>query len=709
VRASSGSRYARSALTAVVAVVAMAACTSPTPIPEPPQHDGTNDVGPVFSDDLHRISDSGGTIDSLGVRIEIPDGAIASGEEIAVRVGPDLGNAPGPLIAEWVGAPVEVEHDSELQEPITLTWNLDDVPPEQLGVVYLVRWDEQNGTWARTHEPVTVEGNLLSAQVREFSIITWISNAAAEVSQISGQVFGGRAAAPTCSGAVPDWVQHTIRPDQDLSAAALRVCFESDPSDNLVVRIVNNRPYVQVVQFETEARPAAIIPTSPALLSPLALSYIVGDDDVVIPPTSEIAVTIPRPREPGSAVFRGVARVDALTIAADIMAMVADSIPLGEFDNPAVNAAIQAIFECGGATFAEAALRGGVDEAIIGDIGRTLISCAQELVRPGSDLGVRFEQLSRDLIARGVDKHGLTDASYVLRANRAAHSLALRAGALQLWKVTQYASELFVDSQVGPTSLSFQARGVPGPLGTWSAVCDDLEADSTALYKNLTSQDEFADTSREFWEFPGWADASAHAVQPLTDCSAEYRLSLSGLLPTDWGDTTAAHVTADAIRFLDGLGPLTHNQGLGVAELPEGAAWLYSVSHDTSQDSGDVADVAIASLGEVLSFPNSTAQWVGCAGTTSRTVFEFDEQFATMSVAFGLRDHTPEALTAHVVIRADEKIEPLLEENVTYGEVLQRRELDVTGVRTLTVEVATDDGCTSSATAYGAFLDTWVR
>jgi hypothetical protein len=63
-------------------------------------------------------------------------------------------------------------------------------------------------------------------------------------------------------------------------------------------------------------------------------------------------------------------------------------------------------------------------------------------------------------------------------------------------------------------------------------------------------QDEFADTSKELWQFPDWQLDAVPAVQPLSRCSLTYRSELANYLPGSWGDKKAAGIVATAIRDL---------------------------------------------------------------------------------------------------------------------------------------------------------------
>lgn len=702
-RLAQASRSNRALVAFLIIVVLFTGCSKADPPSDPVPHDGTNDVAPALTTWNRTAGPEGADIELEGVSVAVPQDAVADGERIQVRSGRPLGVFGGPFLVAQFGAPVEVEHEAPLQRPLSISWDVSEVPADQLEVLSLARWDEEAGAWAAQPVPAQYNGTHVTAQIQEFSIWTWFSTGAASVSQLGGEILGGRASAPTCTGSLPDWVDGTVRPDEDLSAAPLRACFE-ERSGSLLARIVNNRPYVQIVTFDGDIEPDDIIPTSPEDLAPLALSFLVGARQVVVPPTSELAVLIPRPSVPGPVIVMGTSEVNALTIMTDIMGMALASVPLQGFDNPAVDVAVQLIFECGGPQISGATMSGGLDKGAVGAVVEVTTGCAAELMRPDSTLGMRFEQLVRERITAGGH-----DAAYALKAHRAAYALSSRAAALQFLEVTQYLAELLAESQLDASELSVRGRGAQPELGEWNPTCADPAADSDRLYRNLALQDQFADTNYELWQFPDWRSASRTAVAPLRACSLEHRAALAAMLPGDWGDPTAARILADVIRALDGLPGTTANFGIGMASLPEGAAWLSAVPNRTGQASGLAADVAIPQIEQTLTFPNSTSQWIGCDGSVAETVYQLDKRYTTLSLAFGLLPHTPEGLTAHVSITPSGTAAPALRESVTVGTVLERRELDVTGIDTMTVRTYTDDRCTVSSTAYGAFLDTWVR
>ena len=98
-------------------------------------------------------------------------------------------------------------------------------------------------------------------------------------------------------------------------------------------------------------------------------------------------------------------------------------------------------------------------------------------------------------------------------------------------------------------SWTIRGNGRAAPLGDWTATCTDLEADSNRLWRNLALRDEFADTSIEYHDFPGWGAAAEKALTPLQDCATGYRTQLAATIRSGWADAEAAGIVAD---ILDG-------------------------------------------------------------------------------------------------------------------------------------------------------------
>lgn len=190
------------------------------------------------------IGADGGRVQNDYVTVDVPAGTWAAGSEANVALGVPLGTTSGPHAGELWGAPVKVDHPAALAKPVTITWDVAALSPAQQSGVRMVRWDEDLQVWGSSPEKVTVTDGKASAQVSEFSIVDWITNPTLDMMQTFGEWAGKRAEAPKCSDkALPSWVSSVVRPDEDLSTAALRTCVELDKDGVLTVRVANNRSH----------------------------------------------------------------------------------------------------------------------------------------------------------------------------------------------------------------------------------------------------------------------------------------------------------------------------------------------------------------------------------------------------------------------------------------------------------------------------------
>ncbi|MEU4197098.1 hypothetical protein AB0E69_34715 [Kribbella sp. NPDC026611] len=426
----------------------------------------------------------------------------------------------------------------------------------------LARWNPAAHAWAYTAEKPIWHGTRMTAAVRDFSILTWI----ADVGQGTGQIIGARVDEPKCSGKkLPPWVTATVDPDQDLSAAAIRVCFEPDKDNRVTVRVANNRTFSQQMSMVYGGQQWAWTWRGDDAYDPKAIVYSIAQDVLdtstrhLIPPLKTHAVGIARPKETGSYHIEARTSVDPITVLADAVAFGANELRVAA-DSPAVAAAVQALYECGGKE-----LLGRPNLRDVAELGRTVANaiggCAKELMEPDSEFGRRFEQLSRAMIAKG----GLSQTA-AIQSNRLAHELVSVFKVITAGKVIFYLSDQFANALVGPLSWSINGRGTPQQLGQWTPTCSAVDTDSNRLYKNLALQDRFADTSKELWQFKDFAEVAAVAIKPLDGCSQRFRATVAGKLPGDWADRKAASLVAAAI--MRGL-PAVTTAGLLQAEAPE--------------------------------------------------------------------------------------------------------------------------------------------
>jgi hypothetical protein len=239
------------------------------------------------------------------------------------------------------------------------------------------------------------------------------------------------------------------------------------------------------------------------------------------------------------------AQPDAFTMFADLVGITIDNLSVGGFDSPILNAFLQAVFECGGKELLKSRPKTAQEGAQLAMF--TARDCVSAIVGVGatefSDVVIsRFEKALRSEIAKGGDA-----ASRAIKAGRLVHEASARLSYLKVFEVVEYVSNQLADSWVGPAEVTIRLRGIPQTLGSWKPTCSDAKKDSNLLYKNLALQDEFTDTSKELWQFPGFAEAAETAVEPLQNCSTTYLVRLASFLPSEWGDRKAAKVAADAI------------------------------------------------------------------------------------------------------------------------------------------------------------------
>lgn len=506
-------------------------------------HVDVDDPPPVPEGALQALSAAGATVSQDGVAVTAHAGALR--EDADVQFAAPLGVVGDATF----GTPVSVEHSGPLSAPLTVSWEAPGLSDWQRRTAVLVHWNEQERAWAPADAELTVDGTTLTAEVTDFSFVDW----AAGVSQGLGEFTGTRVEEPKCSGQLPEWVSVTVDPDEDLAASAVRVCFAPDPNDDQVVttRISNNRTFTQQLVMTDGGQRWAWTwggPDQygvPAAVSSAARVVFDSGTAFLLPPLHETAVGIGRPSTAGSTFIAATARVNPTTVTIDISAYLLDSQPIGGANNPVMNAWLQALYECGGKQLLahpDMSQAGEIVIAVVDALG----SCAEEILRHDSEFGTRFEELSRTMIAASP----LT-AQAAIKANRIVRQVSRAFQVVKFGELAFYTSDQLANAVVGPLTLSIRGNGQPSVPGSWTPTCRDTKADSNGLYRNIALQDEFSDTSKELWQFPGWPAAAAVGVGPLSACSAEYRAQLADFLPSSWGDPKAAQVVADAVRGLN--------------------------------------------------------------------------------------------------------------------------------------------------------------
>ncbi|MET7401939.1 hypothetical protein ABZS66_51500 [Dactylosporangium sp. NPDC005572] len=492
------------------------------------------------------VGPEGGTAAFTGVEVVVPPGAAAGTVTIA------SGAALGETRDERFGVPVEVRHDQPLAKPLTVRWDVAGLTPLQRATLVLGRWQDE--TWKRLAVTTTLDGDRLSAEVAEFSIVTWIANRGDDVSQWWGKAAGTRVDAPKCSGKpLHGWVRQVVDPDEDTPAAAVRVCFEPDRDEIVTARVANNRAFAQRLTMTGADEEWAWTWPGEERHDPSGIVYGVAHTvfdtgtSFLLPPLHETAVGIGRPAQPGQPTITATAKVDLVSVGVDIAAYLFGHFSVGGLESEVANAFVQALFECGGKQWL-----GKEFAKDLRAVADTVGGCAGQIVDPDSEFGARFEALEQQLIA----KHPGTTAKALARTDRIVHQVAKGFAVLNLFDVAFYLSDQLAETMVGPLGLSVRGDGKPQQLGVWKPTCTDTEVDSNRIYRNLALQDTFADKSKELWQFEQWQPAARQAVVPLDACPDAYLLKLAEYLPGDWGDPKAARVVANEIRVLGGAAPL---------------------------------------------------------------------------------------------------------------------------------------------------------
>lgn len=526
------------------------------------------DPPPSLPVDGHLVGASGGKVSQDGVSVSVPAGAVRPGEQADIKIGANIGKVSGAFTTELAGRPVSVEHRGALSSALTLSWQVPELTARQRASVVLARWDPALKVWQSSTVKVRWSGATLSADIKTFSSWTWWANFGQQV----GQLTGSRVGEPSCTSAkLPAWVTATVDPDQDVDAAAIRACFETDKDQRVTVRVANNRTFTQQMQMTRGGQQWAWTWKGDDAFSVPAVVYsaahTVSDSGTrfMLPPLSTQAVGVARPAGPGSHHIEAASTVNATTVLVDVAAYAISQQPIGGTDNPALNALVQVMYECGGKellarpnlTKPDALLRATVSAAG---------SCADEILRPDSEFGARFENLSRTMIA----KSKLT-AGAAVQANRAVRQISGAFTILKYGEVAFYLSDQLANAVVGPLSWSITGRGHQPSLGNWSPSCSSYAKDSDSLYSNVALQDQFSNTSKELWEFKGLPDAAHKGVTPLLRCATSYRAGLGAFLPTSWADPKAARIVAT--ELLDGIPDTTAKRASGAPLTPFVGRW----------------------------------------------------------------------------------------------------------------------------------------
>jgi len=232
------------------------------------------------------------------------------------------------------------------------------------------------------------------------------------------------------------------------------------------------------------------------------------------------------------------------------------------------------VYDCGGKQVLKS--RELVNGNTFGKVLETVKMCA------GSDaVASAIEQTFRSQIAKG----GST-AARAIKTNRILKEGLSKLGVyLTVVDFASYTAELTSSGAIGDVTISVFGTGTPQSLGGWTATCTNADADSSALYKNLATQDAFFNHQGEdLWRLPAWQPSAVQAVKPLIRCTAIQREAVAHDVETTWGDLKSAAVVASEIRALNPPASTTASQGSAPAAKCVGNQQLYDASGTVVED-----------------------------------------------------------------------------------------------------------------------------
>lgn len=543
---------------------------TPSAVPLSAEGDPTPQIGRPRS-----VGSQGGRVESVGVTVDVPTGAVPGGVEFEVAIGQAIGQVAGSSASETYGAPVQVEHSADLNRPVRLAWDVSALTPEQRASLVLVRWDPALGVWNPTSEPAMIDGTTLSADVTQFSIINWVSSGAATISQTVGQWTGKRAEAPECAtGALPGWVTTVVRPDADQPAMPIRTCTEPDKNRVLTVRVANNRPYTQSLDLTQGGRYAWTWAgeqdyTVAGIIRDTVNGLMSTDKTLLMAPARATAIGLSRPATPGSVQLTMAAHPTVATVTEDIIVALLENVVgldnVSGFDSKLINTFAQTLYDCGGKQVLKS--RDVVGSDTFGKVLETVKSCTES-----DQVATAVENVVRARIADGG-----TAAASAIKTNRILKGALGKLGTyLTVADFSSYTAELSSSAPIGDVKISVFGTGTAPGLGDWTATCTNADTDSTALYKNLAQQDAyFTHQSEELSEIPTWQRDSGPAVKPLAKCRATHMERVARDVETAWADKKAAAVVAARIRTLAAAAPdgsLIVLNGDGIGPFKFGAA-----------------------------------------------------------------------------------------------------------------------------------------
>jgi hypothetical protein len=143
-------------------------------------------------------------------------------------------------------------------------------------------------------------------------------------------------------------------------------------------------------------------------------------------------------------------------------------------------------------------------------------------------------------------------------------------------------------------------------------------------------------------------------------------------------------------------------------EPPAGATWLFERTIGGTSTSGDEEVASLPQGGATTaSYPFSTNLWVSCSNKPAEGIFALNGEWTSLSASLALQTHSPDGMTATIEIIGDGRV--LFSGTTTRGFSTPVSDLDVTGVRQLTVTAITKDDCGSANKGYATLGQAYLK
>ncbi|MBB5872383.1 hypothetical protein F4553_005817 [Allocatelliglobosispora scoriae] len=317
--------------------VAMGGCADEPapPAPQPgPTLAATSAPPPADPPSVSVVSDKTTTLDlDGGAHLIIPPGAMKAGAKVSATYH-DLpkGSFDG---IKPVSPPVELisEPDDAIHGLLTLEFPVpfEDVPAGVDPAVWfgISTYDAKTSTWKPFAANYDAARHMVVALIPHFSWwnpFSWdLGKLWNNVSQKFGEFIDTRSGPAKCSGSAPDWAAKLTGISNEANTP-VRACAHSQ-GDLLVVEMVNNRPYGQVVHLSGEVswarhdEPSAI----DGVLRAAFVDSQVDDGDLYLPPLTHGSIGIKRPASSSTAMSFH-AGPSGLTIGTDLVFVVFNAV-----------------------------------------------------------------------------------------------------------------------------------------------------------------------------------------------------------------------------------------------------------------------------------------------------------------------------------------------------------------------------------------------